>query len=108
MLTWCLDYRRTAEEQAAAPAANPGECSASSGKQPTKLGCARCKFVYYCDKDCQTNHWNTHKTHMQSDRSSAAFFGQFRHQGWTYNRHGGNEKWKVDLRLEVMNDARSV
>src|SRR3984957_19426357 len=111
MLTWRLGRRHAAEEQAAAPVTNPGECSASSCERPAKLRCARCKFAYYCGKDCQTNHWNTHKRTCRAPGALPPLPGNFAIRVGpvtTKGGDGGNEKWKADLRREAMNDASQI
>ena len=30
-------------------------------ENPILKSCKRCRSVYYCDKKCQTEHWDTHK-----------------------------------------------
>src|SRR3954452_14780439 len=50
------------------------------------------------------------QTHMQGAGSFAAPSRQFCHHGWTCHHlrccHGGNEKWKADLRREAMMQDR--
>ena len=29
------------------------------------LSCSQCKFVYFCDKECQRKSWKIHKTHCK-------------------------------------------
>lgn len=37
-------------------------CDNCSVATPEKLLlCSRCKYVYYCDEQCQTEHWSIHK-----------------------------------------------
>lgn len=35
-------------------------CSVPTGNK-TPLTCSRCKLSYYCNRECQTNHWPEHK-----------------------------------------------
>ena len=40
-----------------------GGCGAKEGKDGAELfNCGRCKKTKYCSKECQTKHWNLHKT----------------------------------------------
>ena len=36
-------------------------CSNCSEKMKQRKKCSRCKSVYYCSKECQVNHWKTHR-----------------------------------------------
>ena len=38
---------------------NCRKCEFYTGKK-LKV-CSKCYTIYYCSKDCQKNHWNTHK-----------------------------------------------
>ena len=41
---------------------NLDKCAFCDKKFTSKRSkCGRCKKVAYCDKNCQTNHWKTHK-----------------------------------------------
>jgi tetratricopeptide (TPR) repeat protein len=41
---------------------NPCDCCLKEG---AFLRCGQCHSVYYCDRDCQKNHWKTHKRHCK-------------------------------------------
>ena len=36
-------------------------------KKDVNLRCGNCKFIYYCDKECQKKSWNIHKKHCNRD-----------------------------------------
>lgn len=43
-----------------------GPVCANCGRMHDLKKCARCRQVYYCDRDCQTIHWSVHKTGCQT------------------------------------------
>ena len=49
---------------AGGPAPTPDERSAvcwRCGGGPARKKCARCRCAYYCDAECQSSHWHTHR-----------------------------------------------
>lgn len=62
----CRDMQEKFMSFAADGCCIPGDACDGCGKKKQDdeeplLVCSRCKFTYYCSKDCQVSHWRTHK-----------------------------------------------
>ena len=70
--------QKHAEPELAEPA-SAISCAACGACKDGLKACSRCHTVKYCSRDCQRNHWKTHKpicsaTTMQVDRSLVSHF----------------------------------
>ena len=58
----CLNCRVYSWEQAKVPSKDGPFYIKESSKDPLQR-CSKCKVAYYCDRDCQTEHWE--KVHKE-------------------------------------------
>ena len=77
----CLNCRLYSWEQAKVPSPVGPFYIKETSKDPLQR-CAKCKVAYYCDKDCQTEHWvKVHKDKCKYLRRETDLkIGVHRHQ----------------------------
>lgn len=67
-----LQVRRAAWEDSRPPRPEPvcASCGARAEKLGQPLRCATCRTVLYCSRECQKQHWRTHKVKCKPRRTA--------------------------------------
>jgi hypothetical protein len=60
-LAYALLFFTVSIDALAADVAPPESCSSCYKAEQELLRCARCQEAFYCNKDCQKDHWPVHK-----------------------------------------------